>query len=232
MITKRPASARGHFNHGWLDTFHTFSFADYHDPAAMGFRSLRVINEDRVAPAAGFGMHPHRDMEIVTYVLDGALAHQDSTGSQGTIRRGVVQRMSAGTGITHSEFNASKTDPVHLLQIWIMPDRRGATPRYEDRVFPEADRHNRLRQIVSPDGADGSLDIHQDARIFSGLLDAGQRIAQPLAPGRHAWVQLAAGKVSVNGVTLEAGDGAAISDETSVDITAAAPAEVLVFDLA
>lgn len=232
MITKRPSTDRGHANHGWLDTYHSFSFADYRDPAHMGFRSLRVINEDRVAPGAGFDAHPHRDMEIITYVLDGALAHQDSTGSRGVITPGVIQRMSAGSGVVHSEFNGSKTDPVHLLQIWIVPDRRGVPPRYEDREFPAASRTNRLALIVSPDGADGSLDIHQDARVYNARLDAGARVEHDLGPGRHAWVQVARGEVKLNDVTLSAGDGAAVSDEQHLQLTAATPAEVLVFDLA
>ncbi|MDA1183049.1 MAG: pirin family protein [Acidobacteria bacterium] len=231
MITRRPSSERGHANHGWLHTYHTFSFADYRDPVHMGFRSLRVINEDVVAPGQGFGTHPHHDMEIVTYVLSGGLEHRDSTGSHGVITPGLVQRMSAGTGVTHSEFNASKTDPVHLLQIWIVPEVRGVTPRYEDRPFPVERMMNRLGLLVSPDGADGSLDIYQDVKIFSAVLDAGRGVTHELAAARHVWVQVARGRVTVNGLALDQGDGAALSDEPRVTIAAAEPSEILLFDL-
>jgi len=232
MITVRKASDRGHFDFGWLDTHHTFSFGDYFDPGQVGFRSLRVLNEDRVAPGRGFGAHPHRDMEIITYVLDGAVEHADNTGSRGVIRPGIVQRMSAGSGIVHSERNESAKDPVHFLQVWITPDRVGVPARYEDRLFPLEQRRNRLALLISPDGADGSLDIHQDAKLFSGLLDAGTRVDHSIAPGRHAWIQVARGQVTLNGVTLAQGDGAAVSQETGLAIEAISDAEVLVFDLA
>jgi len=232
MITVRKASDRGHFDFGWLDTHHTFSFGDYFDPGQVGFRSLRVLNEDRVAPGRGFGAHPHRDMEIITYVLDGAVEHADNTGSRGVIRPGIVQRMSAGSGIVHSERNESAKDPVHFLQVWITPDRAGVPARYEDRLFPLEQRRNRLALLISPNGADGSLDIHQDAKLFSGLLDAGTRVDHSIAPGRHAWIQVARGQVTLNGVTLAQGDGAAVSQETGLAIEAISDAEVLVFDLA
>ena len=232
MITVRKASDRGHFDFGWLDTHHTFSFGDYFDPGQVGFRSLRVLNEDRVAPGRGFGAHPHRDMEIITYVLDGAVEHADNTGSRGVIRPGIVQRMSAGSGIVHSERNESAKDPVHFLQVWITPDRVGVPARYEDRLFPLEQRRNRLALLISPNGADGSLDIHQDAKLFSGLLDAGTRVDHSIAPGRHAWIQVARGQVTLNGVTLAQGDGAAVSLETGLAIEAISDAEVLVFDLA
>ena len=232
MITVRKSSDRGHFDFGWLDTHHTFSFGDYFDPGQVGFRSLRVLNEDRVAPGRGFGAHPHRDMEIITYVLDGAVEHADNTGSRGVIRPGIVQRMSAGSGIVHSERNESAKDPVHFLQVWITPDRVGVPARYEDRLFPLEQRRNRLALLISPDGADGSLDIHQDAKLFSGLLDAGTRVDHSIAPGRHAWIQVARGQVTLNGVTLAQGDGAAVSLETGLAIEAISDAEVLVFDLA
>ncbi|HEY2387494.1 MAG TPA: pirin family protein [Candidatus Binatia bacterium] len=234
MISRRPSAERGHFDHGWLDTFHTFSFADYHDPAYMGFRALRVINEDRVAPGRGFGTHPHADMEIVTFVLAGALAHADSMGTGSTIRPGDVQRMSAGTGVTHSEFNASRSEPVHLMQIWILPERRGLQPEYEQKAFPEAERRGRMRLIVSRDGAEGSVTLHQDARIYATVLAAGERVTHTLAPGRSAWVQLADGAVRLNGTALTAGDGAAVTGETALEIGAdgAGRIELLLFDLA
>ena len=233
MITLRRAADRGHFDHGWLDTFHTFSFADYRDPAHMGFRSLRVINEDRVAPGEGFGTHPHRDMEIITWVLDGTLAHRDSTGAGGTLRHGDVQWMSAGTGVTHSEMNGSKQEPVHFLQIWILPDRAGHQPSYGQAAVPLDELRGTLRPIATPDGAGGSLVIHQDARLFATILGPGQAVRHPLAPGRHGWVQVARGEATVNGAALEAGDGVAISGEREIAITAAGgEAELLVFDLA
>jgi redox-sensitive bicupin YhaK (pirin superfamily) len=232
MITPRKSQDRGHFDLGWLNTHHTFSFGEYHDPRNMNFRTLRVINEDVVAPGAGFGMHPHRDMEIITYVLSGALEHKDSMGHGEVLRPGEVQRMSAGTGILHSEFNASKTDPVHLLQIWIMPERKGIEPGYEQKAFAESERRNRLREVVSPNASDGELRIHQDASIHASLLDAGKSVMYELKPGRHAWVQVARGKIDVNGTTLSAGDGAAISDEPSLTIRAETDAEFLLFDLA
>ena len=236
MITVRPSGERGHANHGWLDTFHTFSFGDYHDPAHMGFRALRVINEDRVQPGRGFPTHPHADMEIVTYVLAGALAHKDSMGTGSTIRPGEVQRMSAGTGITHSEYNASQTEPVHLLQIWILPARRGLRPEYEQKAFPEAERRGRLRLIASEDGAEGSVTVHQDVRLYASTLASGEHVAHALAAGRSAWAQVARGGVRLNGTALAAGDGAAVSGESRLEIAANGAAgtasEILLFDLA
>lgn len=229
MVTIRASQERGHANHGWLDTYHSFSFDSYYDPKNMGFRSLRVINEDRVGPGAGFPTHPHRDMEIVTYVLEGELEHKDSMGSGGVIRPGELQRMSAGTGVTHSEFNHSKTEGVHLLQIWILPKERGLRPSYEQKQFG---LDGGLRVIASPDGRDGSLTLNQDVSIFAGRLPANQKANHTLANGRHAWVQVARGKVQLNGKELSAGDGAAISEEAAVSITAVEPAEVLLFDLA
>lgn len=234
MITIRKAEDRGHFDHGWLDTRHTFSFADYHDPAQMGFRALRVINEDRVKPGQGFGTHGHQDMEIVSYVLSGALAHRDSTGGGGTLRPGEVQRMSAGTGVRHSEFNGSRDEEVHFLQIWIVPDLAGHQPSYEQKAFPEAERRGRLSLVASPDGADGSTTIHQDARVYATLLGKGERVEHPLAPGRHAWIQVARGELEANGVVLRPGDGAAVSDERALALAGRGEglAEALLFDLA
>jgi quercetin 2,3-dioxygenase len=232
MISIRRGSDRGHRNYGWLDTFHTFSFNDYHDPAFMGFRSLRVINEDRVAPGEGFGTHPHRDMEIVTYVLSGALAHKDSMGSGSTIRPGEVQRMSAGTGVTHSEFNGDPEQPVHFLQIWLLPERKGIVPAYEQKAFPEGERKGRLRLVASRDGRDGSVTIHQDAEIYAALLRKDESVPVTLRPGRHAWVQVARGSVRLNGDPLAAGDGASVSGEEHLTMAGVEPAEVLVFDLA
>lgn len=234
MITVRKAGERGHFDHGWLDTRHTFSFADYHDPAQMGFRALRVINEDRVKPGQGFGTHGHRDMEIISYVLSGALAHRDSTGGGGTLRPGEVQRMSAGTGVRHSEFNGSQGEEVHFLQIWIVPDRAGHRPSYEQKAFPDAERRGRLALVASPDGADGSTTIHQDARVYATLLGEGERVEHALAPGRHAWVQVARGELEANGVVLRPGDGAAVSDERALVLAGRGEglAEALLFDLA
>lgn len=235
MITVRPAHARGHADHGWLDSHHTFSFANYYDPAHMGFRGLRVINEDRVQAAQGFGTHPHRDMEIVSYVLEGALQHRDSMGTGSIIRPGEVQRMSAGTGVTHSEFNASQTEPVHFLQIWIMPAARGIKPGYEQRAFSREEKDGRLRLVASQGGRDGSVTIHADASLFAGLFSEGQRAALPIAAGRHAWVHVARGRVRVQGRDLAAGDGMALSEEAAVQVEGVAgdePAEVLVFDLA
>lgn len=232
MVRIRRANERGHANHGWLDTWHTFSFSDYYDPAHEQFRALRVMNEDRVQPGKGFGMHSHRDMEIVTYVLTGSLAHRDSLGNGSVLNAGELQRMSAGTGIRHSEFNPSSTEPVHFYQIWLFPDRQGLMPSYEQKAFAHEERHNRLQLAASPDPADGSLTIHQDARIYLSDLDAGQSLTHALAPGRHAWLQVLQGQVGLDGQTLQSGDGAALSDEKSVTFTAAQPAEVLLFDLA
>jgi redox-sensitive bicupin YhaK (pirin superfamily) len=232
MITIRKAGERGHFDHGWLDTSHTFSFADYHDPAQMGWSDLRVVNEDRVQAGEGFGKHGHRDMEILSWVLDGELAHRDSTGGGGALRPGEVQRMSAGTGVTHSEFNGSKERPVHFLQVWIVPDRAGHAPSYQQRAVPEAARRGRLALIASPDGAEGSTTIHQDARVYATLLSKGQEVTLPLASGRKGWVQVARGEVEVNGRRLGAGDGAALSEEEAVVLAGrGAEAEALVFDL-
>jgi len=231
MLTIRPAAERGRVRLDWLDSQHTFSFGDYYDPAHMGFRALRVINEDVVAPGGGFATHPHRDMEIVTWVLDGALEHRDSLGTGSVIRPGEVQRMSAGTGIRHSEQNASTSDPVHLLQIWLLPERAGLPPSYEQRPVP-LDAVDGLRLIASPDGRDGSVTLHQSVDLWAGRLAAGSTAARPLAAGRHAWLQVARGDVRVNGHRLDAGDGAAISDEPRVEIRAERAAEVLLFDLA
>lgn len=232
MITIRRSNERGHFNHGWLDTYHTFSFADYQDPQHMGFKSLRVINEDRVAPGQGFGRHPHRDMEILTYVLSGELEHRDSMGNGEVIRPGEVQYMAAGTGVEHSEFNPSATQPVHLMQIWIRPDRRGATPRYEQRQFPSLSSAGALTLLASPDGRAGSIAINQNALLLAATLERGQEAAYALAADRSAWIQVLRGSIEVNGTALRAGDGASVVDEASVTITADADAEILFFDLA
>ena len=231
MITVRPASARGTANFGWLDSRHTFSFGHYYDPAHMGFGPLRVINEDRVVPAAGFGTHGHQNMEIISYVLDGALEHKDSLGTGSIIRPGEVQKMSAGSGITHSEFNASKTDPVHFLQIWIQPDRSNIAPSYDQKAFPDDERRGRLRLVVSPDGAEGSIRLVQDARMYATLLAAGEPVAHDLAPKRRALVQVARGVLTVNGTRLSAGDGAAVEGESRLVLAAVEDAEVLLFDL-
>ena len=232
MIEFRPARERGHADHGWLDSWHSFSFADYHDPAHMGFGALRVINEDRIAAGTGFGEHGHRDMEIVSYVLDGALAHRDSLGNGSVIRPGDVQRMSAGTGVRHSEYNARADGPTHFLQIWIEPERRGIEPGYEEKHFEAADKRGRLRLVASPDGADGSVRIHQSARLYAALIDGDERARLELAPGRRAYVHVARGGVSVNGRSLEAGDAARLVGEAAVELDAGRDAEVLVFDLA
>lgn len=233
MITVRSAEERGHANHGWLDTYHTFSFGTYHDPQYMGFRSLRVMNEDSVQPAQGFGTHPHRDMEIVTYVLEGALEHRDSMGNGEVLRAGEFQRMSAGTGITHSEFNPSDSEPVHLYQIWLLPNRRGLEPSYEQKHFAEEERRNQLRLVASQDAADESLLIHQDARVFLSTIESGRQVSHLLSDGRHAWVQVLRGKVRLsNGQELKAGDGAAVSQERSLAMQATEAAEIMLFDLA
>ena len=231
MITLRPGTDRGHANHGWLDSYHSFSFADYVDPEHMGFSALRVINEDRVAPAAGFPTHGHRDMEIVSYVLSGALEHRDSMGNGSVIRPGDVQRMSAGTGVRHSEFNASPDEPVHFLQIWILPDRGAHAPGYEQQHFSTADLDGHLRLIASPDGRAGSLTIHQDAMLYAARLDGAQQATLALAAGRKAYVHVARGTAEVNGQRLGAGDGARLVDEAAVRLAAGRQAEVLVFDL-
>ena len=231
MINIRRSDERGGGDFGWLKTQHSFSFDTYHDPRFMGFRSLRVINEDWVQAGHGFPMHPHRDMEIITYVLDGALEHKDSLGNGSIIRPGDGQRMSAGTGVRHSEANASSTDAAHLLQIWILPDRRGHEPGYEQKAFPEAEKRGKLRLIASPDGSDGSVTIHQDARLYSSLLQPGQEVKHELGKGRYAWLQVAKGAVELNGHSLNQGDGAAISDERQLTVKATEDVEVLLFDL-
>ena len=231
MIDIRRSEERGGGDFGWLKTQHSFSFDTYHDPRFMGFRSLRVINEDWVQAGHGFPMHPHRDMEIITYVLDGAIQHQDSMGNGSIIRPGDGQRMSAGTGVRHSEANASKTEAAHLLQIWILPDRRGHEPGYEQKAFPEAEKCGRLRLIASPDGVDGSVTIHQDAKLYASLLNPGQAVKHALGKGRHVWLQVARGAVELNGQSLNQGDGAAISDEPQLTVKATKDAEVLLFDL-
>lgn len=234
MIRIRRGQERGHFDHGWLDTRHTFSFGDYHDPRAMGFRDLRVINEDRVLPGQGFGTHGHRDMEIVSYVLEGGLAHRDSLGTGSTITPGDVQYMSAGTGVRHSEFNASKTEPVHFMQIWIMPNAEGLPPRYDQKRFEAEDKRGRLRLVASPSGGEGSIAIRQDVRMYASMLEGGESVELALPAGRHLWVQVLRGSLDVNGQALSAGDGLAASDETAFRFAASgpAPSEFLVFDLA
>jgi len=235
MIQVRKAADRGHADHGWLNANHTFSFASYYDPQQMGFRSLRVMNEDFVSPGQGFGTHPHRDMEIVTYVLEGALEHKDSMGNGEVLRPGEFQRMSAGTGITHSEFNPSAGEPVHLYQIWLLPEKKGITPSYEQKRFPDEDLHNTLRLVATGNAAEreatGALAIHQDARIYLSKLDAGRKVEHRPAAGRHAWLQVLRGKVTLNGTPLATSDGAAISDEAKLEIEAQGAAEVMLFDL-
>jgi redox-sensitive bicupin YhaK (pirin superfamily) len=231
MITVRRSSARGATRLDWLDSRHTFSFGDYHDPEQMGFRSLRVINDDRVGPGAGFGTHSHRDMEILTYVLEGTLEHRDSLGTGSVIRRGDLQRMSAGTGIRHSEFNPSLSEPVHFLQIWLLPERTGLRPGYEQQHFPDAEMRGRLRLIAARDGREGAVTIHQDVDLHATSLEAGQAVSHRVRDGRGAWVQVAAGGVTVNGQRLTAGDGAAVSGEPVLELVATQPAEVLLFDL-
>jgi hypothetical protein len=231
-IQIRRSNERGHADHGWLNSFHTFSFADYYDPKAMGFRALRVINEDRVAAGQGFGQHGHRDMEIISYVLEGALGHKDSMGTGSVIKPGDVQRMSAGTGVMHSEMNASKTEPVHFLQIWIVPDRAGHAPGYEQKSFSAEERQGVLRVVASPDGRGGSISIHQDATLAAGLFAPGQSATHVVADKRFAWVQVARGAVTVAGETLAAGDGLAAVGPGELTITGSEDAEVLVFDLA
>jgi redox-sensitive bicupin YhaK (pirin superfamily) len=232
MIDIRKSQDRGHFNHGWLDTYFTFSFADYYDPKHVQFRTLRVLNDDRVAPGEGFPTHPHRDMEIFTYVLDGALEHRDSMGTGSVIRPGDVQYMSAGSGVTHSEFNASKTEPVHLLQIWMFPEEKGLKPVYGQKNFSEEEKRGKLRLVASPDGRDGSVKIRQDNELYAALLSKGEAVRHELKPARHAYVQVARGSVKLNGTKLEEGDGAAISAENAVELTGVDNAEVLLFDLA
>lgn len=231
MITLRATNERGHANHGWLDSWHSFSFAGYHDPRHMHWGPLRVINEDRVQAGQGFGTHPHQDMEIISYVLEGALAHRDSMGNGAAIVPGEVQRMSAGTGITHSEYNHDQQGTTHFLQIWIIPSVRGVTPSYEQKAYPDAEKRGRLRLVASPDGTDGSVTIHQDARMYAGLFDAGESAKLALEPGRLAYVHVARGKAVVNGHALSAGDALLYADETHVDVEQGTGAELLVFDL-
>jgi quercetin 2,3-dioxygenase len=231
MITLRNAHERGHAQHGWLESYHTFSFADYYDPRHMGFRTLRVINEDRVQPGKGFGTHPHRDMEIISYVLEGALEHKDSLGTGSVIRPGEVQRMSAGTGVTHSEFNSSQTEIVHFLQIWILPERTGLPPGYEQRAFPTVKKQGKLRLVASRDGREGSVIIHQAVDLYASLLAPGETVTHHLTSDHHAWIQVARGAIMLNDTTLSAGDGAAISEESLLTVTAQDQAEVLLFDL-
>jgi len=230
MMKIRKANERGHASHGWLDTYHTFSFADYYDPQWVGFRSLRVINDDLVMPGMGFGTHPHRDMEIITYILSGALEHKDSLGNGRVIRAGEVQYMAAGTGVQHSEFNPASDEPVHLLQVWIQPDRKGVTPRYAERSLKDA-AAGTLHLVTSKTGRDGSIAIHQDADLWLAKLDAANRVIHNLAPGRHAWIHVAEGQVSFNGETLRGGDAVAVSEETALELSATLPAQVLLFDL-
>jgi hypothetical protein len=232
MFNIRKANERGHADHGWLNSWHTFSFADYYDPDHMGFGSLRVINDDRVQPGMGFGTHPHRDMEIISYVLQGALEHKDSMGNGSVIRPGDVQRLSAGIGITHSEFNHSKSEPVHFLQIWILPEKKGLSPEYEQKFFPEGEKRGVLRLIASSDGREGSVTIHQDANLYAALLDSNERVFYTLPSERNIWLQVARGKIIVNGHILEQGDAASINEEERLEITGLEYAEFLLFDLA
>lgn len=232
MITVRHAGERGGGNHGWLDTRHTFSFSDYYDPRHMGFRDLRVINEDRVAPGQGFGTHGHRDMEILSYVVAGGLEHRDSMGNGAVIRPHEWQRMSAGTGVRHSEANASKTEPVHFYQIWILPETDGINPGYEQKLFAPEQKRGRLQLVASREGSEGSLSIHQDVKVYNALLASVDEVSYQLGQGRHAWLQVVRGEVTVNEIPLQAGDGAAVSSEDSLNIKASAEAEIILFDLA
>ncbi len=232
MIKLRRREGRGHTKFDWLDSRHTFSFGDYYDPKQMGFSDLRVINEDRVVPGAGFPPHSHRDMEIITYVLEGALAHKDSTGASSVIRVGDVQRMSAGTGISHSEYNASQTEPVHFLQIWIIPDKTGLAPGYEQRAFSLDDHRGKWTLVAAQDGRDGSVTVHQDVDVWATRFSPGEQSSLPLKPSRNIWTQVARGAVTLNGMSLNAGDGAAISEESTLELRALDHAEILVFDLA
>jgi quercetin 2,3-dioxygenase len=232
MIVSRMADERGRADFGWLDSRHTFSFGEYYDPRFMGFRALRVINEDRVKPGYGFPTHPHRDMEILSYVLEGALAHKDSMGTGSVIRPGDVQRMSAGTGVLHSEMNPSPAEPVHFFQIWLLPERRGIEPGYEQKHFGASEKQGRLRLVASRDARDGTVVINQDVDLYASVLEAGESVHLAMRPGRHAWVQVARGGILLNGTPLTAGDGAAVSEEAALDFTATAASELLVFDLA
>ena len=232
MITVRKAQDRGHAQHGWLDSWHTFSFGDYYDPKHMGFRSLRVINEDRVTAGKGFPTHSHRDMEIVTYVLDGALEHRDSMGNGSVMKSGDVQRMTAGTGVGHSEFNGSKTEPVHFLQIWVMPERRNLEPGYEQKHFEKEELKGKLRVVASRDGKDGAVVVHQDLKLLAGTFAEGEQETYALSPGRHAWLHVARGQVRVNGQDLVAGDAVEASEEAALELSGVSNCEVLLFDLA
>lgn len=231
MIQIRRSDERGHADHGWLDSFHTFSFAGYSDPRFMGFSEMRVLNQDRVAAGRGFGTHGHQDMEIVSYVLDGVLEHKDSMGTGSSMRPGEVQLMSAGTGVTHSEFNGSGDDPLHFLQMWILPAVRGTEPRYEQATYPEADRRGRLRLVVSPDGAEGSLTIGQDVRMYAGLLDGAEQVEHSMPSGRDGWLHVARGSLTLNGEPLGPGDGAALIQESELKLTAGDGAEFVFWDL-
>ncbi len=231
MITIRESNQRGHADHGWLNTYHTFSFANYYDPSQMGFRVLRVINEDRVGPGEGFGTHGHRDMEIITYVIQGGLEHRDSMGNNSVIRPGELQRMSAGRGVTHSEYNASSTEPVHFLQIWLLPERAGGEPSYAQKMFTVQERTNQLAPIATRSGRDGSVAIQQNVELYSAILDEGAQVSHHLPTGRHAYAQVVRGDIELNGIPMSAGDGAAISDETALQLRATTPAEILLFDL-
>ncbi len=231
MITVRKSNERGHFKIDWLDSYHSFSFGEYYDPRFLGFSMLRVINEDVVAPGAGFPTHPHKDMEIITYVLEGELEHRDSLGTGAVIRPGEVQRMSAGTGIRHSEFNPSEDKPTKLLQIWLLPGEKNIAPSYEQTAFPEAERRGKLRLVASPDGREGSVTIHQDVTLYATLLAPGEKVAHTLADKRVAWVQVARGELTVNGVDLKQGDGAAVTKETALELVASQDAEILLFDM-
>lgn len=232
MLVLRKSADRGHADHGWLKSAHTFSFSSYQDPAHMGYRNLRVINEDRVAASKGFGTHSHQDMEIITYVLDGALEHRDSLGNGAVMQPGDVQRMTAGTGVSHSEYNHSATDEVHLLQIWILPNQTDLDPSYEQTFFPVSDRQNQFRLIASPEGLDGSVVVHQDMKLYATILDAGKTIEQAVSPDRHFWVQVARGSVEVNGTLLSAGDAAALEQIEQITLVGQAASEILIFDLA
>jgi redox-sensitive bicupin YhaK (pirin superfamily) len=231
MIEIRKSEDRGHFDHGWLDTYHTFSFADYHDPTHMNFQNLRVINEDVVQPSQGFPTHSHQDMEIITYILEGSLEHKDSMGNTSVIKPGEVQRMSAGTGVTHSEFNPSSDELVHLLQIWITPEKKGIQPGYEQKQFSEEGSYNQLRLVASHDGREGSVTVHQNINLYDGALEQNHELVFELAGGRHAWLQVIHGKVKVNGEMANISDGVAISDEDKVYITAIEKSSILLFDL-
>jgi redox-sensitive bicupin YhaK (pirin superfamily) len=231
MIQIRKSQERGHIDHGWLNTFHTFSFGDYHDPENMGFRDLRVINEDIVAGGTGFGTHGHRDMEIITYIMDGALEHKDSMGTGSIIKPGDIQRMSAGSGVQHSEFNHSKTNSVHLFQVWILPAAKNTKPSYEQKFFAPEEKKNKLRLIASKDSRDGAIAVHQDVEMYASLLDKDKELAFSMKPGRYGWIQLGKGELKINDVTLHAGDGAAISKEQALKFKAVKDSEFIFFDL-